>query len=541
MVRKALGDHEGWIQTVPKRGYRFAGPAGAIPAPSEPTTGEQPEAPAATWRFRTFVLVAVTIVGALIAARSSLAPPRAAVATPIRALAVLPFRSLSADPEQAYFAEGMTDAVITDLGSISALRVVSHQSVRRYRDSDRPLADIARELGVDAIVEGSVGRDGSRIRLTAQLIDARADQHLWAATYDRAADNVLALQGELASAVAGAIRVRLSEPERTALAGRRAVDPEVYDDYLRGRYFFAQRSERALAQSREHFRRAIQRDATFAPAWAGLALAYGPSGFYGYVPPAEGAQQMRAAAERALQLDPTLVDAQVALANALTVYDRDWQGAERAYTRVFERQPDHAQARLWYGMMLGHQGRLEEALAERQRALSLDPLSLRFNTSVADTLTAMHRYEEAMARYRKTLELDPGFAPAHLGLGVALLGSGRGEDAVKAIEEGDRRSSDARSRATLGHAYGRVGRVADAHAILDELRARARHAYLSPVYFALVHAGLGDRDAAFAALEDAFNDRSPMLNSVNSEPLFDPLRDDPRLADLLRRLNLPVP
>ena len=541
MVRKALGDHEGWIQTVPKRGYRFAGPTSTRPASPEARTGDQARPAASTWRIWPATLVALAIVGALILARSSNARPPSAGAAPIRALAVLPFRSLSAESEQAFFAEGMTDAVITDLASISALRVVSHQSVRRYRDSDRPLADIARELGADAIVEGSVGRTGSRVRLMAQLIDARADQHLWAATYDRPADDVQALQGELASAVAGAIRVHVSEPERTALAGRRAVDPDVYDDYLRGRYFFAQRSERALARSREHFRRAIERDATFAPAWAGLALAYGPSGFFGYVPPAEGARQMRAAAERALQLDPTLVDAQVALANALTVYDHDWQGAERAYTRIFERQPDHAQARLWYGMMLGHQGRLAEALAERQRALSLDPLSLRFNTSVADTLTAMHRYEEAIARYRKTLELDPGFAPAHLGLGVALLGSGRGEDAVKAIEEGDRRSSDARSRATLGHAYGRVGRVADAHAILDELRTRARQAYLSPVYFAFVHAGLGDRDAAFAALEDAFDDRSPMLNSVNSEPLFDPLRADRRLAGLLRRLNLPVP
>ena len=330
----------------------------------------------------------------------------------------------------------------------------------------------------------------------------------------------------------------MSEPERSALAERRTVDPDAYDDYLRGRYFFAQRSERALALSRQHFRRAIERDATFAPAWAGLALAYGPSAFFGYVTPGEGASEQRAAAERALQLDPTLVDAQVALANGLTLFDHDWQGSEQAFQRIFERHPDHAQARLWYGMMLGHQGRLEDALAERRRALSLDPLSLRYNTSVADTLTAMHRYEEAITRYRRTLELQPDFAPARLGLGVALLGSGEPDEAVRAIEEADRQSSDVRSRATLAYAYGQAGRAADARVILDELRERGRHTYLSPVYLAIVHAGLGDRDGAFAALDAAIGDRSPMVNSVNSEPLFDPLRADPRLPALLRRLGL---
>jgi TolB-like protein len=317
----------------------------------------------------------------------------------VEALAVLPFRSLSADAEQAYFAEGVTDAVITDLASIAALRVVSHQSVRRYRASEQPLSDIARELGVDAIVQGAVGRTGRHIRLTAQLIDARTDEHLWTATYERNLDDVLTLQGELAAEVAGAIRVRVSSPERTALATRRAVDPDAYDEYLRGRYLFAQRSERSLNRSTEAFLRATDRDPTFAPAYAGLAMAYSVLGFYGYLPPADASSALRATANRALELDPGLVDAEVALASVMLNHDWDWAATERAYDRIFARSPNHAQARLWYGLMLGIIGRPEDALVERSRALALEPLSLRFNTSVADTLTSMHRYDEAIARY----------------------------------------------------------------------------------------------------------------------------------------------
>lgn len=548
MVRRALGEHHGWVQTVPKRGYRFvgqlAGPREAISGggdPPQPVAWVESDRPAADapWLRRravgiglTFVVLLLTVLGLRSMTRS---------ARPIREVAVLPFRSMSANTDQDYFADGMTDALITDLASIGGLRVVPHQSVRRYAASNKPVDEIARELGVEAIVEGALSLRGRRLRLTTRLVDARSNQHIWAVTYDREIEDVLTLQGEVARGVAEAAQVRLSEPEHRALAVRPTVNPDAYDDYLRGRYFFAQRSERSLARSREHFRRAIERDATFAPAWAGLALAYGPSGYFGYVTPAEGSSQQRTAARRALELDPTLVDAEVALANVLTLYDHDWEGAERAFRRILERHPDHAQARLWYGMMLGHQGRFEDALAERRRALSLDPLSLRFNTSVADTLTAMRRFTEAIGLYQKTLELEPGFAPARLGLGVALLDSGRQDEAVRAIEEADRWSSDVRSRATLGHVYGRVGRVADARAILDDLHTRARQAYLSPAYLAFVHVGLGDRDAAFVAIDAAVADRSPLMASVNSEPLFDPVRDDQRFAGVLRRLRLPVP
>jgi TolB-like protein/DNA-binding winged helix-turn-helix (wHTH) protein/Tfp pilus assembly protein PilF len=543
MVRRALGEHEGWIQTVPRRGYMFTGPVEPpVPAAEpEPPRVLAPERTAPAHRLAAVAaLLLATVLGGAAAVWFLAGRPASVTSgNAIHSIAVLPFRVLSSSPDEAYFADGMTDAVITDLASIAALRVVSHQSVRRFRNSDQPVAAIARELGVDAIVQGVVGRTGTRLRLTAQLVDPSSETHLWAATFDRDLGDVLAVQGELASAVAGAIQVRVSDPERSALAARRAVDPVVYDAYLRGRFFFAQRTEASLAKSRASYQRAIDVDRTFAPAYAGLAMAYSVSGFFGYLPPAEALAGLRQAATRALEIDPQQIDATVALASASLNHDWDWSGTLRAYDAIFTRSPNHAQARLWYGMTLSAVGRMDEALAERSRALAIEPLSLRFNTSVADTLVSMHRYDEAIARYRRTLELDAGFPSARLGLGIALLRTGQWDEAVVLIERADRDASDLRSRATLGHAYGAIGRRPEALAILSELL--GHEGYVSPVYPAFVAAGLGDRDAAFADLERAYRDRSPLLIGLKFEPLFDPLRLDPRFVDLMRRMNLPAP
>ncbi len=546
VVRKALGEVPGeqrFIATVARTGYRFVADVAEVRTKNAPA-GTPDMASSAGSRLRSrrvAALIAVGLIGVLVTTialwNRRQAPNSAAQ---IRSMAVLPFRNFSAEAEQDYFVDGMTEAVITDLASISALRVVSHQSVRRYRTSAQPLTEIARELGVDAIVEGSVGRTGNRIRLTAQLIDAHSDQHLWAATYDRELGDVLALQGELARAVAGAVHVVVSEPERAALATRRIVDPEAYDAYLRGRYFFAQRNEQALTRSIEHYRRAIDRDPTFALAYAGLAMTYGPLGFFGYIPAAEASSQLHAAAEKALQLDPALVDAEVALVAARVLYKWDWVAAERAYTRLLERHPNHAQARLWYGHLLQMIGRFDDALVERERALASEPLSLQFNTSVADTLTVLGRLDEAITRYRRTLELDAGFTAAHQGLGIALLSVGRGDEAIRLLEEGARVASDPRSIAALGFAYGTVGRASDARGALARIEKRGRAQYLSPIYQAFVLAGLEDRDAAFQRLEEAFRDRSPMMVGLMFDPLLEPLRDDRRFTNLLRRMNLPL-
>jgi tetratricopeptide (TPR) repeat protein len=334
------------------------------------------------------------------------------------------------------------------------------------------------------------------------------------------------------------VRVLVSEPERVALAARRSVDPEAYDAYLRGRYFFAHRNEQALRRSVELYRLAIERDPMFAPAYAGLAMAYGPLGFFGYIKSADAVARQRAAAEKALQLDPGLIDAEVALAAGTVLFNWDWVGGERAYLRVLERHPHHAQARLWYGFLLQHTGRVSEALVERERALAAEPLSLQFNTSVADTLTILRRYDEAITRYRRTLELDPSFTGAHQGLGIALLKTGQHDEAIRLLEQAARGSTDPRSTSALGFAYGIVGRASEGRSILEQLETRATMGYLSPVYAAFVCAGLGDRDGAFQRLDAAFDDRSPMLASAAVEPLLEPLRDDPRFSDLLRRMNL---
>ena len=285
----------------------------------------------------------------------------------------------------------MTDAVIADLTSISALRLVSRQSAMRYRSSQKSMRDIARELGVDALIEGSVSRVAGRIRLTVQLVDGRTDDHLWAHSYDRDLGNVLSLQGEVARAVAEAVRVTVTERERGGLAKRRPVDPEAYDLYLRGLYFWGRRGEEGLLKSLDYYQRAIARDPTFALAYAGMALTYNPLAVQGFMPAADARRRLRAAAERALALNPGLTEAHIALAT-VTAHGWDWQEGERAWMRILDHSPNNATARLWYGWLLEGLGRFSEALAERERAVAADPLSLQNNSSLGSNLYLIGPY-----------------------------------------------------------------------------------------------------------------------------------------------------
>jgi TolB-like protein/thioredoxin-like negative regulator of GroEL len=455
---------------------------------------------------------------------------------------VLPFRNLSGTAEQQYFADGMTEAVITDLAAVSSLRVVSRQSVERYRDSRTPMPEIGRELAADAVVQGSVARSEGRIRLNVQLVHAASDTNLWTASYDRAQGNVLALQGELARAVANAVSAEVRNEESASFAKRRQVDPEAYDLYLRGRHFWQLRTREALQRSVEYYQRAITRDPMFAPAFAGLALTFEPMAALGYVPPQDAAARVRAAVEKALALDPGLIDARVAHAAAVVLFDWDWEAGEREWKRILQRQPNHPTARVWYGFLLERTGRLNEALAERERAVREEPLSLANNSMLAETLAAMGRHHEAIDRFLRTLELDREFFFARWGLGweymeSGQLGRGLGElEAVAADNPGD-----ARIIAGLGHAYGRAGRRQDALGILLSLQERAAREYVPPHYLAQVYAGIGDNDAAFSALERSFAERNPNMVSIRIDTRLAPLRTDPRFERLVRRMNLPWP
>jgi len=543
VVRKALGEAPGqqrFIATFARRGYRFV--ADVLEHSEEPRdVPEQgaPVTPAQRPRHRRAIASGGALLLGLAALSSALLHrPVSSVVEPIRAIAVLPFQSFSADSNERYFAQGMTDAVIADLASISALRVTSRQSVIRFDGSTQPLPDIARALGVDAIIEGSVGRSKDRIRLTVNLVDGRTDRHLWTATYDRASGDILALQGELAQAVAGAVRVSLTAPEETALLRRRPVDPEAYDLYLRGRYFFNLRTQAAVWKSLDLYQQAVDRDPAFAGAHAAIALSSVLAGEF--IPPQEVAARVKLAAERALELDPGQVDAQVAL--ALTgPLDRDSAEKVRDWQRILERNPNHVTGHLWYGSVLEDLGRPEEALVERRRTVALDPLSPIANLSLGTTLAQLGHDDEAIRSLRRALEIQPDYADAHGWLGWIYLKAGRRAEGLAELELCARPGDQPRLMARYAHALGLVGRSDEARKLLHAMERQARERYVSPIYFAHVYAGLGERDLAFARLEEAHRQGGVQLRRIKSDPLLQPLHDDARFESLVRRLHLPWP
>jgi TolB-like protein/DNA-binding winged helix-turn-helix (wHTH) protein/Tfp pilus assembly protein PilF len=543
VIRKALGEVPGqqrFIATVARRGYRFVAdvtehsdePPAAAPIAGNRAGGRRPLA------FGVVGLLTLVVTFAAAVAWNSRATSGAPAA--LDDVAVLPFRSLSTDTDQEYFADGMTDAVITDLSAISALRVVSRQSTMRYKSSTKPLPQIARELGVDAVIEGTVVRSGPRIRVTARLVNAAGDRQLWSVSYHRELGDVLALQGEMARAVADAVHATVTADERAALARRRPVDADAYDLYLRGRHFWEQRTETAHEKAIDCYQRAIQRDPTFAPAWAGIALANVSAGHLGYVPGSVAGPRVKAAAQRALMLDPMLVEAQVALAAHTVVFEWDWESGERAWKRILDRHPNQPVARSWYGFLLERLGRWQESLAQRERAVQADPLSPHVNAGLAEILVRLGRHDEAIDRYRRILDLDASL-PMRVGLGMAHFSRGNYQAAILEIENVVRQRGDSRSQAMLAHVHAAAKHRREAQEILHRLEERARRGYVPPLYFAQVYAGLGDRDAAFAKLEAAYQERSANVVSVTADPLLAPLHSDARFGRFVRRMNLPWP
>jgi len=526
-LRKALGDDgTGWVETVPKYGYRFGAPVTAVQV-------------APPSRRRNAIVTAVAAVAILTA--GVLMWPRVSTTSPvIRSIAVLPLRDTSPDPKEAWFAEGLTDAVISDLARISALRVTSRQSTMEFRNSVEPMDVIGRKLGVDAIVEGSAALADGRVRLTVRVVHAATDRQLWSDSYERGLADILTLQGDVASAVADAVRVAMTADERKSLANRHTVDPDAYMLYLRGNHFFNLRSPEAVLKSIDYYQQAIARDQSFAAAYGGMALSYCLRIEVSPVDQAYG--PLRAAAGRALTLDPTQVDAQVALTQPTLYEDRNWRDARRQLESILQHYPNHVTARLWHGSLLTEVGTIDEAVAERRRALQLDPLSNPTNNSMGAVLMQARRYDDAIAAYKNTIELDPGYADPHGGLGLVYLKTGHRDEGIAEMETCARLSRNSiRMVARLAHAYGLVGRQADGFRLLATLQERSRTEWVSPVFLAHAYAGLGDFDQAFARLEEAFTQRNTILMRLKSDPFLDPLKNDPRFAHLVRRLNLPWP
>jgi TolB-like protein/Flp pilus assembly protein TadD len=495
-----------------------------------------PTAALATALVAFAVLVALNVGGLRDRLRGHPASPR------IESLAVLPLENLSHDPEQEYFADGMTDELITDLAQIGALRVISRTSVMHYKGTTKTLPQIARELNVDAVLEGSIQRAGSEVHVNAQLVQGANERHLWAKSYDRQLRDSVTLEEEIARAIAEEIQVRLSRDEQTRLASVHPVNPEAHELYLKGRYYWNKRTPETLKKSLEYFQQAVDTDPSYAPGYAGLADAYAMlgAGDYRVLPPKDAYPKAEAAATKALELDSTLAEPHTALAWSKMVFDWDWQGAERDFKQAIELNPNYANAHHWYALYLSVTGRHTEAIAEDRKAESLDPLSLIISADVGqEALGPAGLYDQEMEQCQKTLEMDPDFAEAHKCLADSYEHKGMHKEAIEELQRAITLSKGGLAYvAFLGYAYARAGRRDEAIKILNELKARSKNEFVAADLLAYLYAGLGEKDQAFAWLERAYQERDDMMAlKILSE--LDPLRSDPRFQDLLRRMNFP--
>ena len=434
----------------------------------------------------------------------------------------------------------MTDELITDLGQISALRVISRTSVMTYKGVRKPLAQIAGELNVDAVVEGSILRSGERVRITAQLIQLPADKHLWAQSYEGDIRDVLTLQNKVARAIAEQIRATLNRQEQAALEDAKAVNPEAYQAYLKGRYFLNKRTGDGLRRAIEYFNSAIETDPTYAEAYSGLADAYALSGDwkYGVISPQDAFPKTRAAATKALALDDSLGEAHASLAFALDLYGWDWEAAETEYKQAIKLKPSYATAHQWYSWHLFMMGRNSEGMLELRKAESLDPLSLIIGADLADALCVAHLYDEAVQQSKKTLEMDPNFAVGRYELGQALVQKYMYDEAIAEFQRAIELSGHSGAfDSNLAHVYAVSGRKEEAIKIVKDLEARDDQNPSIGADIALIYVGLGDQDQAMIWLNKAYEAR--FKASILLRPAFDPLRSNARFKDLRRRIGLP--
>jgi TolB-like protein/tetratricopeptide (TPR) repeat protein len=458
----------------------------------------------------------------------------------IESLAVLPLKNLSGDPGQEYFADGMTDELISRLARTRALRVISRTSVTQYKGAQKALPEIARELGVDAVVEGSVMRAGNRVRITAELIDARRDQHLWGDSYNRDLRDTLELQDEVAEAVSNRIGMVLADksamPLRTAA---RKLDPQAYEAYLRGRYYWNHRTVESLGKALEYFQEAIARDPDYAAAYSGVADCYLLLEWSSGMPSEQAFAGARAAGNKALALDPTLADAHATTGQILLTADWNWGGAEAEFRRAIILNPNYSMAHHWYGLELGQQGRVEEAKRELELARQLDPVPAINETNVAWVYYVGREYETSISMLRKVLQRDPDFWLAHWGLGSGYVQTGEYAQAIAELEQAVTLSNrDAGTISSLGVAEARAGNLAEARKLLAELLQRWQREAVSGTDIAVLYAALGERKEAFAWLEKAYTARAHDLLSLNAEPWWDTLRNDRRFRELTGKVGL---
>jgi TolB-like protein/Flp pilus assembly protein TadD len=546
-LREALGDsaeNPRYIETLPRHGYRLMVPVErADPMAQAPST--VPARRRKTWLAVSTLLVTVVASGLVWWLREGSRPVK------IESLAVLPLENLSGNPEEEYFADGMTQALITELGKVQALRVISWQSVRQYKATNKPVPEIARELHVDAVVEGSALRAGDQVRITTQLVQANPERNLWSESYQRDLRDVLTLQGDVARAITGEIRIKVTPQEYARLASRRPVNPEAYQAYLKGGYFAAKRTPNDIRKAIEFFQHAIEIDPNYAMGYVGLANSYlMASGGYGVLKSAESFSKGEAAARKALELDDTLSAPHALLADVRLRRDWDWAGAEKEYTRALELEPGNAGIHYGYGFAyLFPAGRLDEGITEMKRALELAPLSLIINANLGVMLRVRDEvrggtFDDAIEQCRKTLELDSNFTIGQMCLGQAYQLQGMYEEAATHLSR-CAALGFFECRRKLAVVYVLSGRRGEALKILGEMRERYKKQPVDAYNLWEIYAALGDRDQAFTWLEKSYEQKEFNMLYIRycttdrTNPAVKDLTSDPRFQDVVRRMNFP--
>jgi len=490
-----LAETPRYIETLPRRGYRFIGKL----------AGEKENAHKGT-----------------------------------QSLAVLPLENLSRDSEQDYFADGMTEALITSLAKISSLRVISRTTVMHYKGVHRPLPEIARQLGVQIVVEGTVLRFGERVRISVQLIETSTDCHLWAESYERDLRDILQLQSEISQAVAREIQAKLTPAEQERLARTRAVSPNAYELYLRGRHYWNMRNAQGFAKGAEYFLKAISADPNYAAAYSGLADCSGSSGFWGFTSPGDGCGKAKTAAFKSLDIEET-AEAHTSVGWALIHYDFDFAKAEQHFQRAIELNPGYVTAHQWYAHCIGYSNRLDLSLERVRIALDIDPLSLNVNTTYVGILWFQRKFDYAIDQCHRALELSPNFAILRWLLGNLFQAKGMHGEAIAERQWAVEASGGAPFfLAELGDSHAAAGHKNQTYRIIEELDGISKGRYVMAYWMALIYAGLGERDLAFDWLERAYQEKSPMLAFLRIDPRLEPLHSDVRFKEHLDRLKLPV-
>ena len=569
-LREVLGDsseNPRFVETIPRRGYRFIAPVAGIfpastsaiqppedsghvpvdvakPEPVKPPAEVPPKPADLPWPSTgrlAMVGAAVLLVCLLSAAlyrhhRAAVAPAQN------KSLIVLPLENLSGDKDQDYFADGMTDDLIANLAKIHSLRVISRSTAMSYKGTHKPLSQIASELNVDAVVEGTVLRVGDRVRITAGLVQVSTDLHLWADTYESQMGDILALQNRVSSAIVNEIRINLTPADVERLARNPAVAPEAYENYLKGRYYWNKRSDENLTRAIGYFEEATHQAPDYSLAYAGLADCYAiiSAEIFGTMSPSEAAPKAKAAALHALEFDPTLAEAETSLATVRFNYDWDWSGAAAGFAKAIKDNPAYATAYQRYSLYLMAMGRPEESVKQINKARELDPLSISINFSLGWRFYMARQYDRAIQQLRNTLEMDPSYELPHLILGLSYAQKGDFSRALPELRKAvDLSHGTPLMVSALANVYASSGNNEEAQRLLASLIVESKKRYVSPYYFALVYVGLRQPEKAIDWLEKAFADRSNGLVFLKVEPVLDDLRSDSRFVVLEQKLNFP--